>query len=171
MSLNIRVLKDFNAFLDGENYAGKCKTVQPPKLANILEDFRGGGMLGNDKVRMGYESLEAEITMGSWEPSVLKKVAHMAGSSLLVFRGAIVNERANTTEACVITMEGFISEGDLGSFESGKLGELKFPFKCHSYKLEVGGEVLYDIDIQAGRAVIGGVDQYEAIASALQLSI
>lgn len=169
MSLNINVLKDFNVFLDGDNYAGKTKSTQLPKLANVLEGYRGAGMLAEDQVRLGYEALEAEVTMGSWEPSVFKRVAHMAGSSFLVFRGAIVNERQNVTKAVVVEMEGFISEGDPGSIEPGKLGENKFSFKCHSYKMTIDGEVIHDVDIQSGRAVIDGVDQYQEIADAIRL--
>lgn len=169
MSLNINVLKDFNVFLDGDNYAGKTKSFQLPKLANVLEEYRGGGMLAADQVRLGYEAMESEFTMGSWEPEVFKRVAHMAGSSLLVFRGALVNERQNTTVPVVVEMEGFISEGDPGSVEAGKLGENKFSFKCHAYKLTIDGVVIHDVDIQQGKVVIDGVDQYEAIANAIRL--
>lgn len=92
MSLNIRVIKDCNAFIDGDNYAGKSKSVTLPKLANILEDYRGAGMLAADQVRLGYEKLEAEITMGSFEPAVFAKVAHMTVSTVMEFRGALVND-------------------------------------------------------------------------------
>ena len=169
MSLDIRVIKDINGFVDGVSYAGKAKTLTLPKLANVLEDYRGAGMLAADQVRLGYEKLEAEIVMGSLEPEVLKKVAHMTGSTVLVFRGALVNERKNQISPVVVTMDGFISEADGGSWEPGKLGETKFAYKCHAYKLEVDGEVIHDLDIEQGRAIIGGVDQYGEIAKALQL--
>lgn len=169
MSLNIDVIKDFNVFVNGENYAGKAKSLTLPKLANVMEDYRGAGMLAADQVRLGYEKLEAEIVMGSFEKEVFKEVAHMTGSTVLEFRGALVNERKNTVSECVITMDGFVSEGDPGTWESGKLGESKFSYKCHAYKMVVDGDVIHDVDIESGRAVIGGVDEYAAIAKALRL--
>lgn len=171
MSLNINVIKDFNVFVNGDNYAGKSKSLTLPKLANVMEEYRGAGMLAADQVRMGYEKLEAEVVMASFEPAVMKEVAHMTGSTVMEFRGAMVNERKNEVAEAVVTMDGFVSEMDAGSWESGKLGEVKFAYKCHAYKLVVGGAVIHDVDIEKGKAVIGGVDQYGQIANALRLNV
>lgn len=169
--LKINVIKDFNVFINGDNYAGKAKSITLPKLANILEDYRGAGMLAADQVRLGYEKLEAEVVMGSFEPAVFAEVGHMTGSTLIEFRGALVNERENKTSEVVVSLNGFISEGDPGSWESGKLGENKFAYKCNAYKLTVDGEVVHDVDIEKGKVVVGGVDQYEQIANAIRLNV
>ena len=52
-----KILKNFNLFIDGRGYAGKCDEVNPPKLNIKSEEYRAGGLDAPIPIDMGMEKL------------------------------------------------------------------------------------------------------------------
>ena len=60
-----KILKNFNAFVDGRGYAGRIDEISLPKLSIKTEEHRAGGMDIPVAIDMGMEKLEAELTFST----------------------------------------------------------------------------------------------------------
>lgn len=63
------------------------------------------------------------------------------------------------TKPVIVTQRGTMKELDMGDWKPGDKAEFKHAVALTYYKLEVGGEVIYEIEPMAMKRVINGVDQ------------
>jgi P2 family phage contractile tail tube protein len=163
------VLKAFSLFVDGTNYAGKAD-VKPPDLGLVTEDYAAGGMSARIKLDMGLvESMDAGFTLYDYEPAVLKQFGLINGNAVsVVFRGAKASDDGTVTKI-VITCRGQIQMANMGEWAAGSKTSLDCTLNCRSYKLEIGGETVIDIDAELMTRFIGGVDQMAALRGAIGL--
>lgn len=161
------VLKNLTLFMDGEGYAGKVIELGLPKLTLKTAEYRGGGMDAPVEIDEGMEKVEATFTMSGQEIQVQK--AFGVEGTRLVFRGAFV--RGGEVIPAVATCVGKLKENDPGTWKPGDnaSGQLKSTMACDYYQLEIGGEVVHEIDVVNMKRVIAGVDQLEAQRQALGL--
>ena len=54
-----RLIKDFNAFLNGEDFCGRVVSAKLPELKYATSDYSGGGMMGTTQIPM-------KTMMGHW---------------------------------------------------------------------------------------------------------
>ena len=164
-------LKNFNLFLNGNNYAGLVDEVTPPKVSIKNEEHRAGGMDGPIPMDMGTEELSLEMTLSENNADALNATGILnAKETQFTLRGAMNNDASpGDTKAIVINCRGGISEADLGSWKSGDKTQLKLTAKLKAYKLTIDGQVIYDIDLMTLKRVIDGVDQLESIRAAIGL--
>jgi P2 family phage contractile tail tube protein len=59
----------------------------------------------------------------------------------------------------VVTQRGTLKELDMGDWKAGDKAEIKHAIAVTYYKLEVAGELIYEIDPAGMKRVINGVDQ------------
>jgi hypothetical protein len=57
-------------WVDGDNYLGRIKEFEEPKLAIVTEDVRNGGMLGVVPVDRGLDKLTATLTAAGLEDAL-----------------------------------------------------------------------------------------------------
>ncbi|PTE15154.1 phage major tail tube protein, partial [Cereibacter changlensis JA139] len=69
-----RVIKNFNAFVDGISYFGLATEAKLPAVKLQTEAHRGAGMDGPVGIDVGMEGLSAEISFAEWSPALLKKL-------------------------------------------------------------------------------------------------
>ena len=84
----------------------------------------------------------------------------------LTFRGA-VQDGDGTVRAVVMRMRGIIREADFGTWKPGEKAPLKVMVALRYYKLEIDGEVIYEIDAENMIRIVDGTDQLEAQREAL----
>ena len=153
------VLRDFNLFVDGRGYLGRCEEVSPPKLAIKTEETRVGGMDAPVEVDMGMEKLECSFSLLAIDRDVLSLWGVSTGNRVpLVFRGALRSEDG-TERAAVIEVRGLIREIDWGTWKAGDKASLKVTMACRYYKLEIGGDTIHEIDVENGVRIVDGEDQ------------
>ena len=161
-----KILKNFNLFIDGRGYAGKCEEVNPPKLSIKTEEFRAGGMDAPISIDMGMEKLEASFTLCEYDQEVLKQFGLIDGKSVQVtLKGALQND--NTVSKIAIKLRGMYNEMDMGKFSAGEKGTLACTMNCRYYCLEIDDEQLIEIDIDNMTRIIGGVDKMLEIRDAI----
>jgi len=166
-----KTLKNFNLFVNGNNYAGLVEELTPPKVAIKSEEHRAGGMDGPIAIDMGMEELSLEFTLAEYDSDVLNATGILnAKETTFTLRGAINDDSSPSSDPVVITARGGISESDLGSWKSGDKTALKLTAKLKAYKLTVKGATIYDIDFMTLKRVIDGVDQMESIRANIGLS-
>jgi P2 family phage contractile tail tube protein len=163
-----QLLKNFNVFADGINYAGKADEVTPPKLTTKTEEFRAGGMDAPVEIDMGMEKIELSISMAEYNAQLCKLYGLVSDSpKLFVLRGALQRQGEDAV-AVAITARGTVKERDPGTWKAGdKPASMKFTVACTYYKEEIAGEVVTEIDVENMIRIIGGVDQMASLRAAL----
>ena len=161
-----KILKNFNLFIDGRGYVGKCEEVNPPKLSIKSEEYKAGGMDAPISIDMGMEKLEASFTLSEYDKDILKQFGLISGNGVQVtLRGALQDDA--TTSPIIIKLRGMYSEMDMGKFSVGEKGTLSCTVACRYYSLEIDGEQLIEVDIDNMTRIIGGVDKMTEIRDAI----
>ncbi|MCB1397250.1 MAG: phage major tail tube protein [Rhodobacteraceae bacterium] len=160
-----RQIRNFNAFLDGISYFGIATEAKMPDPKIRTAAHRGSGMDAPVGVDMGMEGMSAELTFAEWNPVVLAKLGR---NERLVLRPAAMGEgNMFDTDTIIVTVGGLITTHEFGALKPGEPSTLKMMIDLRYYRFEHNGEELWEIDIEAGKRVIGGVDQLAEIRRAM----
>lgn len=164
------VLKAYALFVDGKHYAGKAD-VTPPEITVTTEEYSAGGLSAKVKLDMGLiEAMDAKFTLYDYEPSILKQVGLINGNAVdLVFRGAKQNDTGDAPVPIKVSCSGQIQMANMGDWQAGSKTSLECTLNCRSYKLDIGGDTVIDIDAELMTRYIGGVDQMAALRGAIGL--
>lgn len=161
-------LKNFNLFADGGNWAGLISEIQLPKLAKKVEQWRGGGMLGEIDVELGLEKLEMETKLGGLVVGALRGFgATGVSGSLLRFVGAYQEDVAGGVKPAELVVMGMHTELDPGSAKVGDNTEWSLKSTLTYLKWTISGRVEVEIDMINNVMIIDGIDRMAVIRAAL----
>ena len=161
------VRKNMNLFVDGRGYAGQVEEFNAPKLTLKTEEFRAGGMDAPIELTMGMEKLECDFSLVAYDQKVLVAFGVKEGQWVpFVLREALESLDGKVT-AVVHTMRGKIREIDPGTSKPGDKPSLKLSVALVYYKLEHGGQVVHEIDVENMVRVVNGVDALAETRAAL----
>lgn len=164
-----RVLRNFNCFVNGNSYAGRVTEVELPEISVKTEEHRGGGMDAPAEIDMGLEVMSAKITLAEYVPDVMKLVGKMNGvAARLMFRGAIQRDGEKAIPV-IAELHGGIKKSTAGSWKAGDLATHENEMSVRYYRLTIGDEVIYEIDVENMIRRIGDVDELESIREAIGL--
>jgi hypothetical protein len=161
-----RKIKNFNAFVDGLSYFGLAEEAKLPQVTVMTEAHRGAGMDGPIGIDMGVEGMTSEITFSEWRPELLKKPGTQ---QRFVLRPAAAGDAGEGADTIIATIGGLITGHELGDLKPGTNATLKLKMDVRTYKLEINGEQIHEIDLVNGIRVIGGVDQLADLRRAMGL--
>lgn len=149
-------IRNFNAFVDGVSYFGRATEGKLPDLKVMTAAYRGAGMDGPVGVDMGLEAMKAELTFAEWDPALARLIGRV---NRFVMRPVHKGEDGGIADTMIYTIGGLITISEKGAFKPGSESLLKMTIDLRTYRYEHNGEVIWDIDLEAGKRVIGGVDQ------------
>lgn len=159
MAMIPEMLANMNLFVDGISFQGDIPSLTLPKLTLKTEEHRAGGMDMAIEMDMGMEKMEASYTSTGVRKESLKFFGLADGNAFNgTFRGTYKIQRGET-KPVIVTLRGTQKEIDFGDWKPGDKAELKHSVAVTYYKLEVGGETIYEIDPVGMKRVINGVDQ------------
>lgn len=159
MAMIPETLANLNLFVDGQSFQGDVTSLTLPKLTLKTEEHRAGGMDMPIELDMGMEKMESNFTTTGVRKESLKFFGLADGNAFNgTFRGSFKGKKGET-KAVVVTQRGTLKELDMGDWKAGDKAEIKHAIAVTYYKLEVGGEVIYEIDPEGMKRVINGVDQ------------
>lgn len=158
-----RVIRNFNAFVDGRSWFGIATEAKLPQLKIMTEAHRGSGMDGPVGIDMGTEGMTSEITFDEWSPLLLTLVGTVKS---IVLRPAQVGD-AGDVDTIIATMNGLITAKELADLKPGTKSPAKLMMDVRTYRLEINGVVIYNIDLINGVREVGGVDQLAGIRRAM----
>lgn len=161
-----RVIKNFNAFWDGISYFGLAESAKLPAVKIQTEAHRGSGMDGPVGQDVGMEGMSSEISFSEWSPAVLGKLGRQ---ERFVLRPAMSGASDFLARPIIATLSGLITTSEPEDLKPGTVSKLKMVMDVRSYKLELDGRVVFDIDLVNARRVIGGVDQLAELRRAMGL--
>ncbi|QOE32752.1 tail tube protein [Achromobacter phage Mano] len=152
------VVKYFNIFVDGRGYAGQSTEFNPPNLSLATEEFRAGGMAAPVDLTMGMEKLVSDFSLQSYNRDVLANFGVVEGQLVpFVIREAL--ESWDGTQTGVVhTMRAKIVTIEQGTRAPGQLAPMKVNLSLAYYKLQHGGQVVHEIDVENMVANINGTD-------------
>ncbi|TRD18406.1 phage major tail tube protein [Palleronia caenipelagi] len=161
-----RTIRNFNAFIDGVSYAGRVLEGKLPELKLQTASHRGGGMDGPLAIDMGMEALQSEITLAEWPPELIK----MFGTrQRMTFRPGAMGEHDLSADSFVASLGGRWSVVNFADLKPGSDVPLKLSLEVDYVRMQKDGDELFEIDIEAGKRVIGGVDQLAEMRRAMGL--
>lgn len=159
-----RNIRNFGSFVDGRSYAGRVTEGKLPELKLQLASHRGSGMDGSVSQDMGMEALRCELTLAEWPPELIK----MFGTrQRLTLRPGAMGEEDYSADAIVATVGGRFSVTNFGDLKPGSDAPLKLTLEADYFRMLHNGEELFEIDVAAGKRVIGGVDQLAELRAAM----
>lgn len=159
-----RVIKNNNAFINGESYAGLSDVAKLPNLNLQKAKHRAAGMDGAATLDMGTEDMTAEVSLKEWAPPALKLIGTR---KRMVLRPAAQGKLHDDVRTIIVTLGGLWGGIDFGELKPGSDAPVKLSLEVDYYRLEIDGEEIWDIDLIAGKRVIGGVDQLAALRAAM----
>nr|DAO71247.1 MAG TPA: FIIR2 tail protein [Caudoviricetes sp.] len=162
-----KILKGFNAFVDGENQYGVTVDITRPKITRKTEDYTPGGGMIEMTVVHGFEKLEMEITSKGYDADMLKSMSSSISGKLIRYQGALQEEDGITCRTLRGEARGRIIEADPGSDKQGEGGEHKFKIALVYWKETLDGEPIVEIDVIGNKAAFGGKDEREGLRAAL----
>ena len=156
-----------NMSIGGVSFQGEVPSFTLPKLKIKTEAVRFGGTDAEVDMDQGVEKLECSFTT----TGVRKEALALFGLAdqdafSATFRGGF-KAKGGAVTPVVVTVRGMLTEMDSGDWKAGDKAEFKFAASLSYYKLEVAGEVIYEIDPVGYKRVINGVDQLAEMAAAL----
>lgn len=161
-----KILKNFNAFVDGRGYAGRIDEIILPKLSIKTEEYRGGGMDIPVAIDMGMEKLEAELNFAEYDSELFRLFGLVDGNGVsITLRGGL--QGIGEAEAIVINLRGQFKELDLGNWKPADKAKLKCTISIRYYKLTIDLRELIEIDAENMIRKINGIDQMSSLRSAL----
>lgn len=163
------VRKNLNLFVDGRGYAGQIEEFNPPKLALMTEDFRGGGMDAPVEITMGMEKLECTFALIAYDVEVLKLFGVAEGNLVPFVAREALESFDGTVTPVIHTMRGKIREIDPGTSKAGDKPTLTVAMALTYYKLQHGATTVLEVDVENMVRVVNGVDALASQRAALGL--
>lgn len=161
-----RKIRNFNVFIDGVSYFGRATEGKLPEVKIATSAHRGAGMDGPIGIDTGLEAMSSEVTLAEWDSTLLKKLGRI---ERFVFRPAARGEDDFSADRIIATVGGLLTVTSFGDLKPGDDSMLKLTIDVRDYRLEQNGEVLFDIDLEKGKRIIGGVDQLADMRAAMGL--
>lgn len=161
-------LKNYNVFSDGNSWIGLVGELSLPKLAIVMEKWRGGGMLAEVDIAMGLEALEMETKLGGLVVQVLRQFGAVGVAGVLLrFVGAYQEDVAGGVTAAELVVRGRHSEIDPGNAKAGDNTEWSVKSSLVYLKWTVSGRVEIEIDVINNIFIVDGVDRNAEIRLAI----
>lgn len=162
------ILKNWNVFVNGDNYAGIVSEIELPKIAEKVEAWRGGGMLGELDIGLGLEKLQMTHKYAGLVVLILRQFGAVGvDASMIRFNGAYQEDVAGGVAAGELLVRGKHIEIDPGTAKTGTVTETSVNSTLAYLRWRVNGRTEVEIDILNNVLIIGGVDRMAEIRAAL----
>jgi uncharacterized protein len=160
----------FSVTLSGVMCAGAADKCTLPKVKKKMEGHRGGGMLMERKISVGYEAMEFGTSLIAADPKLLSQGGLYLGNRDLVFsvRGYMDGD-GNAQHTAICQMAGEVTDLDMGDWTPGKLAKVEFKTSLYAVALQIDGNTIWQLDAKNGIYNVGGTDFYAAVKTALGL--
>ena len=165
------VLRKFICYVDGFGKLGEGENMKLPVMEVTTEDFRGGGMDTPIRIDLGTTPLVMEFKLTSFDPQVYTKWGLYPGQEMqYTVRGSLAHQEG-VPFAAIAGCRGNLHKVEADNFEPGRKIQHTFTVNLTYYKLTIGEQPIYEIDIINGRRLVNGVDQLRPDHIALGLAI
>ncbi|HEY0155453.1 MAG TPA: phage major tail tube protein [Longimicrobium sp.] len=153
-------------YLNGRNLLGRADEVTPPAIKDVLQEHKPLGLMSAVKLATGtIEAMEAKYKWGSVYRDVLETIADPEESVQLMVRAEVktfTGRGLSKTETLVMSIHGPITDTGMGSLKQGEQVKPESTQQVWYYKLEIGGNLIYEVDVFANVRKKGSRDVLES---------
>lgn len=160
-NVTINRLTNANIYADGNSFLGRAEEINLPVVKFKTGDHKALGMIGAIEYFAGIDKLEGKIKWNSYYPEVLKKVANPFEAVRLQVRASLETYEGGSRTAqkpAVVYLTVSSRDFPLGNFKQHDNVELENNYGSTYCKLEIDGEEIVEIDLEANIFKVGGVD-------------
>lgn len=171
--VTIKKLTNANVYFDGVNYVGKVEEANLPSVDFKQVDHKVLGMFGVVETPTGIDKLSLKLKWSSILADVLKKVSKGFDAYSFQVRSSLETfESGSKTleEAVVGSFRGRSKNIPSAGFKQHENVDAETDFALDYYKLEIGGETIFEIDVTNNIYIVDGVDQLATYRANLGLS-
>lgn len=161
MAVDIRKLTNANVYFDGQNWLGKVEEVNLPEVATKQIEHKAIGMHGTVEIPTGFDKMEVKMKWSSILPDAMKKVGNAFEAFNFQVRSSLEEYQAGTRtgEASVVAFfRGRSKNLPNADFKQHENVDAETNFAVDYYKLEIGGETIFEIDVTNNIYKVDGVD-------------
>lgn len=159
--IEIGRLTNANVYVDGGSMLGRVETFNCPTVTFKQSEHKALGLIGTVEYFAGIDKMEGSAKWTSFYADVLKKFANpfqavriQVRGSLERYEGGSRTEQKRAVVFLTITPKNF----PLGNFVQHDNVELDTSFGCTYVRLEIGGEVITEVDVEANIFKVNGED-------------
>lgn len=166
-----RIMKDFNAFGDGNNWQGLIPSLTLPELARRMVEYEGGGMDGPIEVDQGQELMTMEWTAGGLLVDGLFDSfgSPVHDAAMLRMTGSYESDETGEVIPVEVVVRGRHKTIGMGEASKGDNNTISVTTTISYYKLTVDGEEIIERDVPGYVFKVRGEDRLEKRRRALGL--
>lgn len=168
MAITVNRLTNANVYIDGVSKLGKAEEVSLPTIKHKLAEHKALGMVGTVEFFSGIEKMEAKIKWNAFYSDVLTKMGNPTKPMNIQIRSSLeeYTSSGRTSQlpvVCYITASS--KDLPMGNFKQHDNVEAESNFSVTYAKLEINGQLIFEIDMLANIYKVGTEDvlaQYRA---------
>lgn len=145
----INSITNANAYIAGIKLAGKLSELELPAVKIKTQEVTALGMYGATEIPSGIEKMEAKFKFNAIYPEAWRHENPHRASSLIVKSNMqqVSAQGVALNTPVVATIRGLFKELPTGAIKPGEKIEAEHLMIVNYYKLEVGSEVVWEIDV------------------------
>ena len=156
-----QVLRGQEVFVEGIGFIGKLQKVELPKVEFAVAEAANGCPVDTGLL----EKLEAQIEVAEHNQVLFQSVGKRLGETASVVVKKLTDGGGKGNRV-LLEIGGWVKTQEFGDSKVKEVDTVGLSFTVLTYKLEIDGKTLYEIDIPNGICKIDGVDHYDAIRRA-----
>jgi P2 family phage contractile tail tube protein len=159
-----RQLKNFNAYINGDSFSGRCDATTPPSLSFVLEEHRAGGMDAPIKIELGMEALTMQLVLSDYDPRIISLIG--VDDIPVVLRGGL-QAQGKAVEPVIVNARGMLGNTEFSEWKPGTKSTVTLSYELSYFRYRQNGVQYCEIDIKNMIREFGGVDQLAGLRAAL----
>ncbi len=167
MAKSPKILKKFKLSVDGNGYLGIADEITLPKITVKTREVTSGFQAPIELDVGQLEKLEGTITMLEYNAELMKLLGGWGDKAVTMTARGAIQAQGEAPVPVIVTLEGFFKEIDMGNWKDGEEAKLTMQYAVQKYKLKIGQDDIYEIDLYNDTRKINGVDQMAALRAAI----
>jgi len=163
-SITVNRMTNANVYVDGQSQLGKAEEINLPDITFMMSEHKALGMIGKFELFSGVDKMEATIKWNAFYTDVMKKFSDPRKALKLQVRSSLetYNSEGILAEVpCVAYLTGYPKNFPAGNFKQHDNVETTSKMTITSYKLEIDGNPVIEIDSMANIYSVDGVDIFK----------
>jgi len=161
MAVEVRKLTNANVYFDGASYLGKVEEVNLPEVGFKQAEHKALGMMGSLDIPSGMDKMELSLKWSTVDPVAMRKVSNAFRSWDFQVRSSLERYEAQgrtAQDSYVAYFRGMPKNIAGQNFKQHDNVEAESKFSISYYKLEINGQIIYEIDVLNNIYKVDGVD-------------
>jgi P2 family phage contractile tail tube protein len=150
MSIQINRLLNVNLYSEGQSLLGKIEEITLPSIKTKDADVNALGMQMSIKLPSGLEAMSGKMKFNAVYPELIKLFGNPFQSRSIQVRGnlEVYNSSGRTDQISVVAFLTVRFKDALPglTFKMNDNPEQESEFNCTYYRLEIGGEIMIEVD-------------------------